>query len=563
MRSFFYVIIIPVYGFILNLLIRFYRIWKIKRLYGDGSEGYVFNLKKEDIKEINKQNHPILGSYDAELAVKTKTGIYVGEKYKNTISYLGIPYAQPPVGNLRWKAQNPLPPSDDVYEAKHLGASAIQVELKGAILKNHRQSEDCLYLNICVGIEKEEKTKKNNKKPVMVLFHNGDFTYGGSADPLLYGANFVENNPDIVFVSFNYRLGIFGFIDFSEVEGGEAYPDAPNLGLLDQIAALQWIRENIAAFNGDPEKITTLGFESGATSISLLAASGAAKGLFQKAFIFNGNPMTVHDTSIGSRNLAKDLLKETECRTMEELLQLDTETLKGVAQELWKDMCTPTVDGNLIPADVYHAYEEGAASEIEFIIGIPSRESRIIRDFLSEEEYEILTVNVMADISGSLDESLATKVQEYVRTQAAISSELDARSKVIDQWIALCIYRCAWKLSEGGNKVRVMYWDEKSLIENLGSGTVDVAAMLLGNGEALQLYGSVLDKDLSVTLQEFLHKFVKGDALQLYRNEIKGIGDIDWEPFHKALIVSNKKFSCDTIEDRLKEIEGLFDFAVS
>ena len=563
MRSFFYVIIIPVYGFILNLLIRFYRIWKIKRLYGDGSEGYVFNLKKEDIKEINKQNHPILGSYDAELAVKTKTGIYVGEKYKNTISYLGIPYAQPPVGNLRWKAQNPLPPSDDVYEAKHLGASAIQVELKGAILKNHRQSEDCLYLNICVGIEKEEKTKKNNKKPVMVLFHNGDFTYGGSADPLLYGANFVENNPDIVFVSFNYRLGIFGFIDFSEVEGGEAYPDAPNLGLLDQIAALQWIRENIAAFNGDPEKITTLGFESGATSISLLAASGAAKGLFQKAFIFNGNPMTVHDTSIGSRNLAKDLLKETECRTMEELLQLDTETLKGVAQELWKDMCTPTVDGNLIPADVYHAYEEGAASEIEFIIGIPSRESRIIRDFLSEEEYEILTVNVMADISGSLDESLATKVQEYVRTQAAISSELDARSKVIDQWIALCIYRCAWKLSEGGNKVHVMYWDEKPLIENLGSGTVDVAAMLLGNGEALQLYGNVLDKDLSVTLQEFLHKFVKGDALQLYRNEIKGIGDIDWEPFHKALIVSNKKFSCDTIEDRLKEIEGLFDFAVS
>jgi len=175
----------------------------------------------------------------------------------------------------------------------------------------------------------------------------------------------------------------------------------------------------------------------------------------------------------------------------------------------------------------------------------------------------MLTETVMTDISGSLDKSLVTAVQENVRAQTAISSELDARSKVIDQWIALCIYRCAWKLSEGGNKVHVMYWDEKPLIENLGSGTVDVAAMLLGNGEALQLYGNVLDKDLSVTLQEFLHKFVKGDALQLYRNEIKGIGDIDWEPFHKALIVSDKKFSCDTIENRLKEIEGLFVFAVS
>ncbi len=562
-EEFIYVIINPVFGFIVNILIRFYRLWKIRRLYGDGSEGYVFNLKKGDIEELNKQNHPILGSYDTDLAVKTRTGIYVGEKYKDTISYLGIPYAQPPVGSMRWKAPNPLPPSEDVYEAKHLGASAIQVELKGAILKNHRQSEDCLYLNICVGIEKDEKPKKKNKKPVLVLFHNGDFTYGGSADPLLYGANFVENNPDIVFVSFNYRLGIFGFIDFSEVDGGKAYTDAPNLGLLDQIAALQWIKENIAAFSGDPEKITALGFEAGATSISLLAASGAAKGLFQKAFVFNGNPMTVHDTPVGSRNLAKDLLKETEARTMEELLQLDTEALKDVAQVLWKDMCAPTADGKMIPEDVYHAYQEGAASEIEFIIGIPSRESRIIRDFLSEAEYEMLTETVMTDISGSLDKSLATAVQEYVRAQTAISSELDARSKVIDQWIALCIYRCAWKLSEGGNKVHVMYWDEKPLIENLGSGTVDVAAMLLGNGEALQLYGNVLDKDLSVTLQEFLHKFVKGDALQLYRNEIKGIGDIDWEPFHKALIVSDKKFSCDTIENRLKEIEGLFVFAVS
>lgn len=169
-EEFIYVIIIPVFGFIVNILIRFYRIWKIKRLYGDGSEGYVFNFKKRDIEELNKQNHPILGSYDANLAVKTRTGIYVGEKYKDTISYLGIPYAQPPVGSMRWKAPNPLPPSENVYEAKHLGASAIQVELKGAILKNHRQSEDCLYLNICVGIEKDEKRKKKTKSRFLCCF---------------------------------------------------------------------------------------------------------------------------------------------------------------------------------------------------------------------------------------------------------------------------------------------------------------------------------------------------------------------------------------------------------
>ena len=557
-EEFQYVVIIPAIGFVLNLLIRYYRVWKIRRLYGDGSKGYVFNLKKEDIEELNRQNQPILGSYDADLAVKTRTGIYVGEKYKDTISYLGIPYAQPPVGSMRWKAPKPLPPSDAVFEAKHLGASAVQVEHKGTILKNHRQSEDCLYLNICVGGEKEEKSKRRTQMPVLVLFHHGDFTYGGSADPLLYGANFVENNPDIVFVSFNYRLGIFGFIDFSEIDGGKACPDTSNLGLLDQIAALRWIKENIAAFGGDPENVTVLGFEAGATSISLLAACPEAKGFFQKAFVFNGNPMTVYDTPEGSRNLAKDLLKETNAHTMEELLRHDTETLKSAAQRLWKDMCGPTADGKLIPVDVYRAYQEGAALDIEFIIGIPSRKSQIFRSFVGEENYEKLIEAGMADILNNIDDSHAALVEQYIENRATVSSELEAKSEIVEQWIVLYIYLSALKLSEAGNKVHLMYWNEEPLIEKLGSGTVDAVGALLGNGEALQMYGSVLDKDLSGILQGFLKKFVKGNALQFYHNEIKGVGAIDWMPFPKALIVSDKKFSCDTIENRLKEIEGLW-----
>jgi Carboxylesterase type B len=250
-ENFLYVVVLPILGFIVNLCIRGFRVNKIRKVYGDGSEGYVFNLKDKDIEETNRQNQSISGSYKTELAVKTRTGIYVGEKYKKTVYYLGIPYAKPPVGELRWKAPEPLPASDSVYEAKNFGPSAIQVDHRGSILKNHRQSEDCLYLNVCTGNKKSE-----TKRPVIVLFHHGDFTFGGSADPLMYGSSYVDKHPDTVFVSFNYRLGIFGFIDFSEVPGGEACPDALNLGLLDQIAALRWVKENIAAFGGDPEKIT-------------------------------------------------------------------------------------------------------------------------------------------------------------------------------------------------------------------------------------------------------------------------------------------------------------------
>ena len=555
-----YIIILPILGFVVNLLIRAYQIRKIRSLYGDGSEGFVFDVNKEDIEEINRQNQPVPGEYDADYAVKTRTGIFVGEQEGKVVSWFGIPYAKPPVGERRWKAPEPLPASDAVFEAKHFGASAIQVEHKGSIVKLHRQSEDCLTLNICTGDRKSE-----TGKPVIVVFHHGDFTCGGSADPLLYGGELISEYPDIVFVSFNYRLGIFGFIDFSEVPGGEAYPDAINLGLLDQIAALEWIRENISAFGGDPGRITLLGFDAGATSICLLTVCERAKGLFRKAFVFNGSPSSAYDTPEKARALAGDLLKETQTATMEELLQLSTESLKDAAQKLWRDMCAPTCDGTLIPADVYQAWRNGEASDIGVIIGIPGHEMQVFRSFVGNRNYIDGIIATMTDIQkqDSMDDSTAKAVQAYIDAQMVSSSELEAKSKLVEQWLALCIYRNAVKLSAGGNHVHLMYWDEKPLIENLGSGSVDVAAALLGNGEALQMYGSVMNADLSATLQSLLIKFVHGDTLQLYPNEIKGIDAVNWNAYPLALIVSDGKLVCDTIENRLTEVRDLFDYIMS
>ena len=541
MEEFVYAVGLPVIGFIINLLIRAYKIWKIRKLYGDGSKGYVFDLDKEDINEVNRQNQQILGEYNAEFAVKTRTGIYVGEKSKKTINFLGIPYAKPPIGELRWKAPEMLPSSEAVFEAKNFGASAIQVDHEGSILKHHRQSEDCLTLNICIA-----NTKTEIKKPVLVLFHHGDFTFGGSVDPILDPVNFIGKYPDIIFVSFNYRLGIFGFIDFSEVPGGEAYPDAVNLGLLDQIAALTWLKENISAFGGDPERITVIGFESGAVSISLLAACEQAKGLFNRAFIFNGSPAFAYDTNQEPRELAKALLNETGAATMQELMQLSTETLKDAMQKLWLNICVPVCDGKLIPADVYQAYQDGAALDIEFIIGVPNNDMQILKSFISNKGYKRYVDRIfenLTELQDYMEESIAKLVQRYIEEQkaASISNELEAKSKFIDQWLALSIYHSAAKLTEGGSKVHLIYWYEDALIENLGSGTIDLAAALLGNGDALQLYGSVLDKDLSETLQSFLGKFISGSSLQLYSNEIKGVDKLDWKTFPNALVIWNGK----------------------
>lgn len=132
-EEFAYVVALPILGLIVNMIIRGFQIRKIRKLYGDGGEGFVFDLKKEDNVETNRQNQAVEGKYNADIAVKTRTGIFVGEKYKKTICYLGIPYAKPPIGEYRWKAPEPLDDSKLVFEAGNFGASAIQVEHKGCV----------------------------------------------------------------------------------------------------------------------------------------------------------------------------------------------------------------------------------------------------------------------------------------------------------------------------------------------------------------------------------------------------------------------------------------------
>ena len=552
-----FIIIITLLIFTFRMIIRWYQIRKIRQHYGEGESGFLFDglLKKSDLDELNRQNQPIRGSYDEDRAVKTRTGVFVGEKYNNSLFFCGIPYAKPPVGERRWKAPELLPESNDVFEAKYLGASAIQVDYNGSLLKHHRQSEDCLTLNICT-----DGKKTTQKKPVIVIFHHGDFSYGGSADPLLYGENFIRNYPNTVGITFNYRLGIFGFIDFSETPGGEAYPDALNLGLLDQIAALRWIKENISAFGGDPERITVMGFESGAISISLLAASEQAKGLFQKAFIFSGSPLAAYDNPKTSRNLAKKLLQETSTTTMEELLILPTEKLKEVSQKLALDLSGPTRDDKLIPVDVCTAYRNGAASGIKFIIGISNNERQIYKSFVGDQKYEDLISKELTYILHYLEGDYPAEikaVKAYIEEQTAVRPALEVKAKLVEQFGVLGAYLCAKKLSESGNQVHMLYWSMKPLIENLGSGTVDAVATFLGNQKSVQMYGNVLNQDIAETLQKLFRKFENEDEMRLFNNEIKGISAVDWKAFPQALIVSEKSFQCEPIADKLTDIKCL------
>lgn len=212
---------------------------------------------------------------------------------------------------------------------------------------------------------------------------------------------------------------------------------------------------------------------------------------------------------------------------------------------------------------MYEVCRSGAVSCGEFIFGIPSDERQIYKSYIGAKKYEDFILGVTAEIISYLDADTANAVNAYIREQTAMMPELEAKAKFFEQWTALCVYYGAKELAIGGSKVRLLFWNRKPLIKNLGAGTIDVAASFLGNLDASLMYGNVMNYDLSDMLQAFLKKFVRGDKMQLYKNEIKGVNAVDWSVFPQALIVSDKGIHCEPIEDKLTEIESLLDFVHS
>jgi para-nitrobenzyl esterase len=221
-----------------------------------------------------------------------------------------------PVGRRRWKTPEAAAPDDGVYEARYFGKSCIQTEEASERASLYMQGEDCLTLNIWTCCENE---KPSADKAVMVFIHGGSYGWGGSVDPLYDGHNFVQRQRNVVLVTINYRIGIFGFIDFSKVKGGEAYRESGNLGLLDQICALEWIRRNIRGFGGDPEKVTLFGESAGASSVSLLPLIDSAGGLFKRVIAESGSIAFTYSRTEAQALTAK-LLREAGASCMEELM---------------------------------------------------------------------------------------------------------------------------------------------------------------------------------------------------------------------------------------------------
>jgi para-nitrobenzyl esterase len=307
-------------------------------------------------------------------------------------AFVGIPYVLPAVGDRRWRAPVPTPPWAGVRQAVSFGADCPQVPIPGDLTPSDQpMSEDCLFLNVW-------RTKGARKLPVMVWIHGGGFVAGSSASPVLDGAPLAKRG--VVLVSFNYRLGRFGFFAhpaLTDEAGGQ--PDA-SFAILDMIAALKWVQANAAAFGGDPTNVTIFGESSGGAAVTFLMSSPMARGLFHKAIVQSGanrerfarldvdrpGRTSAHFAGVGFASKAG-------------LVQPDAAALRAIPASvvqgglaLWdlqaETFAGPIIDGHSVVADPVERFAAGEVPKVPLIVGSNSAE-------LSEESFAPIMMDLI------------------------------------------------------------------------------------------------------------------------------------------------------------------------
>jgi para-nitrobenzyl esterase len=302
--------------------------------------------------------------------VKTDTGIIAGKPEGTVNAFLGIPYATPPVGDLRWRP--PVPPSKwtGVRPATEFGPRCMQGRIySDMVFRDPGPSEDCLSLNVWAPTHAK-------KLPVMVWIYGGGFLAGGTSEPRQDGQNLAKQG--VVVVSMNYRLGVFGFFTHRDLAAESGAKAAGNYGLLDQMAALQWVQRNIAAFGGDPGNVTIFGESAGSFSVSALMASPRAKGLFQKAIGESGAAFYSHDlpflplrereeedAKFAESALALKELAALRALPAEKLLEASLREENGERVFHFR----PNVEGDFLPEAIPAIFAQGRQNDVPLLGG--------------------------------------------------------------------------------------------------------------------------------------------------------------------------------------------------
>lgn len=447
------------------------------------------------------------------IVAETYTGIYEGVLCDGVISYKGIPYAKPPVGELRWRAPQELETSAEYQLCDRFGKSGIQShdELEPACF--NEQGEDCLTLNIWTA-----GSEKGMKKPVMVWFHGGVYGWGGTADPVCDGHNFVQAHNDVIYVSVNSRLGFLGYIDLSCVPGGESYKDI-NLGLMDQAMAVKWIYKNISAFGGDSENITLFGSSSGAVNIGILMNMPCVNKFFNRAIIQGGPFLRGLSGNVEeARHVAERLLESTGTRNMAELLALSEEELaEANSREEFSVYCPGPVNDGRLYGSLWDEIKKGTSKHIDLLIGCNHDEFYYTsfiegsldkaNDFYArklEKEKEHMADNVLEKLGDffALYDSECYESDDSRKTTQCIRYQCESKMRIptIQQGL---------EHKKAGGNTYMYLWKYPSSLPDVGACMGVDVSYVLNNLHVTTYTGDRINKGLAADVQNMWVNFAK------------------------------------------------------
>ena len=309
--------------------------------------------------------------------VGTSSGPVVGTVEGGIEVFRGIPYAAPPIGARRWLPPAPVEPWIEVRDATQFGPACPQDPDPHEMAEGTPTSEDCLTLNVWT-------PSTSGQAPVMVFIHGGGFTAGSTRDPWYDGAAFAGRG--VVLVTLQYRIGPFGWLDLSGL--GSEYATSGNSGLQDQIAALHWVRENAAAFGGDPSNVTVFGESAGSISLSALLGAPSADGLYDRVVLESGTAGTVA-TPEWSQRVFERFVEFSGVEVPRELLDLSTEQVLDTARRIYDTELSdtafhPLVDGAILPDLPMHRIASPDGPSVPVIIGTNLDEGRYWIYYISE-----------------------------------------------------------------------------------------------------------------------------------------------------------------------------------
>lgn len=387
--------------------------------------------------------------------------------------YFGIPYAKPPVGNLRWKAPQPLDKWNGVKETKHFGPRAVQANVFGDMrFRSDGISEDCLYLNVW------SPANRNTKNlPVLVYFYGGGFVAGDGSEPRYDGASMAKKG--MVTVTVNYRLNIFGFFAHPELSAEAPYKASGNYGLMDQAAALQWVHKNIAAFGGDPGKITIAGESAGSISVCAQMVSPLARDLIAGAIGESGagiKPTLSPVPLAEAEQVGLEFAQNAGYPSLKQLRALSTKDVFDIYQESKRFGFPTVVDGYFYPKTVPEIFAAGEQAQVPLLLGWNSAEIPGMA-FMQGQPYtpEAYQTKVKEVYPEDFE-----KVLKLYPGQTKEEVELSATALASDRFIAYSTWK--WfdlhRKNSGQSVYRYLYsklrppLKDEGLIDGLAGGTV-------------------------------------------------------------------------------------------